>query len=76
MTTATFDRFLADSQRTPSLWLLYQFPSGRSASVITDPSRPLRFEMEVDGLGAEDSTVTADLTTEQVEAKLTELAAA
>lgn len=66
-------RYLTDSQTTPSLWWLYKFPNGKSASVIPDPDtdRPFRFEMEVDG----DSYQTfPGLTTGEVEAKLTELA--
>lgn len=61
----------------------YCFPNGHSPSVIADPRSPLRFEIYVPGeLGREiaghlggQGNLIIGLTTEQVEAKLAQIAA-
>jgi hypothetical protein len=72
-----FTRYLKDSQRVPSLYWLYEFPNGHDASVIPDPNykdRPFRFEVEsTDPDDATSGRLAVNLTTTEVEAKLTKL---
>jgi hypothetical protein len=72
-----FTRYLKDSQTAPSLYWLYEFPNGHNASVIPDPhykDRPFRFEVEsTDPDDATSGRLAINLTSEQVEAKLTKL---
>jgi hypothetical protein len=73
---ADFTRHLKDSQTVPSLYWLYEFPNGHNASVIPDPhhvDRPFRFEVESTDPDANPGGVDVNLTSEQVEAKLTKL---
>jgi hypothetical protein len=72
-----FSQHLHDSQRYPSLWWEYRFPNGHDASVIPDPrpEHPFRFEIEsTDPDDISSGRIVANLTTGQVEAKLTKVA--
>ncbi|MEU7170264.1 hypothetical protein ABZ949_02080 [Micromonospora tulbaghiae] len=67
--TADIDRFRILSTAG---WL-YDFPNGYSPSVINDPSRPFHFEIHCPGVGWQ-GDITVGLTTEQVHAKLRNIA--
>lgn len=68
-----FAHHLADQVGNGSTWWSYRFPNDRKAYVMPDGDQPFRFEVEYDG---EDGTFTATgLTTDEVEAKLAEVAA-
>jgi len=58
------------TQVIPATVWTYEFPNGRTASVIPDPHTPLTFEL----LASDDPRPHGALTTDQVRAKLTELA--
>lgn len=54
----------------------YRFPNGHEASVINDPSRPFRFEvLSDDPADAARGRVAPGLTSQEVEAKLRNIAA-
>lgn len=71
--------YLVDYARTAAgSWWRYNFRNGHGATVILEPhdDRPFRFEVEStdpDDLGS--GRVVGNLTTDEVEAKLTKLAA-
>lgn len=80
-----FTQHLTDSCFDGSrIWWTYEFPNGHSASVVPDPHRPFRFTVEstdpqdvaanpvrtTTGVGT-----VSSVTTDEVEAKLTRLAA-
>lgn len=68
-------RYLTDSISRTSQWWRYEFPNGRSVTVIPDPrpDQPFRFEMELSE--ADGTTITlGGQTTAQVEGKLAEFA--
>ncbi len=55
-------------------WWNFVFPCGRAANVWLSKV-PFRFDMEIDPAGEDDEMVTLfDLTTDQVQERLTELA--
>lgn len=67
MPTRTHD---ATRHVIPATTWFFEFPNGRSASLIPDLHTPARFELLIDG----DPTAISGLTTEQAQAKLRELA--
>ncbi len=72
-------KFLTEEPRKPSgrMNWAYEFPNGHTASVINSPydDEPFRFEvLSTDPADAGRGFVTRNLTTEQVEAKLTAIA--
>ncbi len=75
-----FSKHLTDSwsHNTAGYWRTYAFPNGHDVSVILDPHEDRPFRFKVESTDPDDYGVggtVGNLTTEQVEAKLTKVAA-
>lgn len=76
MTTQTHIAHLTNSFTGHPSWWEFEFPNGRAVNVAARRDLPFRFDVEAEDTSWADASSTFEgLTSEQVEAKLAEVAA-